>query len=97
MIEMGNVEGKRVAAPDGKSGGKKVPIIILCVVLAVLAGGYLGLCAWAGGSAFWPNTSVAGVDVSGQTPGQAAGALICLAAGFAAAYRMDALQQPGRD
>ena len=72
---MGNVEGKRVAAPDGKSGGKKAPIIILCVVLAVLAGGYLGLCAWAGGSAFWPNTSVAGVDVSGQTAGQAAGAL----------------------
>ena len=72
---MGHVEGKRVAAPAGKPGRKKVLVIVLCAVAALLIAGYLGLCAWAGGAAFWPNTALAGVDVSGQSQAQAADAL----------------------
>ena len=72
---MEHVEGKRVASPGGKSGGKKVLLIVLCAVAAALAAGYLGLCAWAGSPAFWPNTAIAGVDVSGRTQAQAADVL----------------------
>lgn len=55
-------------------GGKIALAVVLVLVLA-LAGGYVGLCAYAGSSAFLPNTSIAGVDVSGQSREGAAAAL----------------------
>ena len=55
----------------GKAGrGRIVLIVVLVVVLALLAG-YVGLCAWAGDGAFLPNTTIAGIDVGGQTREQA--------------------------
>jgi len=42
----------------------------------VVRGGYLGLCAWAGGrDAILPHVSISGLDVSGMTQDQAADAL----------------------
>ncbi len=73
---MGHVEGKRVE-PKGKKGqGKsRAPLIAAGVVVAALAAGYVGLCAYAGGSAFWPNTTIGGMDVSGQSREQAVNTL----------------------
>lgn len=65
---MGYVEGKRVEPSKGK--GRIVLIVVIVVLLALLAG-YVGLCAWAGGGTFWPNTTIGGVDVGGQTREQA--------------------------
>ena len=65
---MGYVEGKRVEPSKGK--GRIVLIVVIVVLLALLAG-YAGLCAWAGGGTFWPNTTIGGVDVGGQTREQA--------------------------
>ena len=59
-----NTGGRRVAS--GSPGGKAAVIVI-----AVLLGAYLALCAYAGGDKFWPHTSVMGVDVSGLTAAQA--------------------------
>ena len=55
---MGYVEGKRVEPSKGK--GRIVLIVVIVVLLALLAG-YAGLCAWAGGGTFWPNTTIGGV------------------------------------
>lgn len=68
---MGSVEGKRVQPSGGRPGkGKIVLIAVIVVVLALLAG-YVGLCAWVGGNTFLPNTTIAGIDVGGQTREQA--------------------------
>lgn len=49
-----------------KSG--KVPLIIVCAMLVMLAGAYLGLCAWAAHqTTFYPNWAINGVEVSGLT------------------------------
>lgn len=77
---MGNAEGKRVQPSSGKPGKGKIPLIIGVVLLLVLAGGYSGLCAYAGSGTFWPNTTIAGVNVGGQTREQAA---VTLAQGMA--------------
>ena len=72
---MGHVEGKRVE-PKGKGPGKsRAPLIVAGVIVAALAAGYVGLCAYAGSSAFWPNTTIGGVDVGGQTREQAVSTL----------------------
>ena len=64
------MEGQRV---EQKPGKPKKGLIIAGVVVGVLAAAYLGLCAWAGQSrTIFPHTSVAGVDVSGQTVDAAA-------------------------
>ncbi len=72
---MGYVEGKRVEPSGGKPGKGKLVLIVLLVILLVLAGGYAGLCAYAGSGTFWPNTTIAGVEVGGLTREQAADAL----------------------
>jgi len=65
--------GKRVA-PKGK--GRKAAAIAAAVILVLLAGGYLGLCAWAGrGNTLLPNTAVGGVELGGMTADQAAAVL----------------------
>ena len=52
--------------------GRRGPLIALGVVLAVLVAAYLGVCAYAGSlETFYPNTTINGVDVGGQTPDQA--------------------------
>ena len=72
---MGYVEGKRVDTSGNKPGKKKVILIVIAAVVVLLAAGYLGLCAWAGSGTFWPNTTIAGVNVGGQTREQAVDAL----------------------
>lgn len=67
---MAQAAGKRTAPAQKKRGGK--PVLILICAAAALAAGYLGLCAWAGSGVFWPNTTIAGVDVSRLTAGEAA-------------------------
>lgn len=44
---------------------RKGPALAAAAVL-VVAGAYLGLCAWVGGAGVMPNVTVAGVDVSGK-------------------------------
>lgn len=63
------MEGNRVAK---KEGGSALPWIVAGVLIAVLAGGYLGLCALAQSrDTILPNVSVAGVNVSDMTAAQA--------------------------
>ena len=68
---MAQTEGKHTAQAKKPAGGKIALIAILVVVVA-LAAGYLGLCAAAGSGTVLPNTTIAGVDVGGQTQEQAA-------------------------
>lgn len=72
---MENQDGKRVARGSGMPRGGKIALAVVLVLVLALAGGYVGLCAYAGSSAFLPNTSIAGVDVSGQSREGAAAAL----------------------
>lgn len=63
------MEGQHVEKKPGIPG--KGPIIA-AVVAGVLAAAYLGLCAWVGSlDVIFPNTSLAGLDVSGMTVEQA--------------------------
>ena len=49
-----------------KPKGNKNPALIAAgIILAVLVGGYLGLCAWLGQGDIYPNVTVGGLDVSG--------------------------------
>ena len=69
--------GKRLtAAPkEAKTETKKtnkLPLIIAGAVAAVLAAGYLTLCAVASRDVMWRGTSIMGVDVSGLSGVQAA-------------------------
>ena len=72
---MENQDGKRVARGPGMPRGGKIALAVVLVLVLALAGGYVGLCAYAGSSAFLPNTSIAGVDVSGQSREGATAAL----------------------
>ena len=72
---MENQDGKRVARGPGMPRGGKIALAVVLVLVLALAGGYVGLCAYAGSSAFLPNTSIAGVDVRGQSREGAAAAL----------------------
>ena len=72
---MENQDGKRVARGSGMPRGGKIALAVVLVLVLALAGGYVGLCAYAGSSSFLPNTSIAGVDVSGQSREGAAAAL----------------------
>ena len=66
---------KEPAGKQGRAKNKKI-WMISGAAAAVLLGGYLGLCAWVGGSdQILPNVSVAGLDVSGMTEAEAETAL----------------------
>ena len=84
---MAQAAGKRTAPAQKKRGGKLV-LILICIAVAVAAG-YLGLCAWAGGGVFWPNTTIAGIDVSRQTSAEAARTLEEQLAGQLARHTVD--------
>ena len=64
----------------GKNGGSRVkkggagPVLAaLGLTAAIMAGGYAGLCAWAGSQTdFYPKEIIGGVDVGGLTVDQAA-------------------------
>ena len=62
------MEGKHLGK---KSGGGKLWLILAGAVV-LLAGTYLGLCAWVGGQGIFPNVTIAGRDVSGMYEDQAA-------------------------
>lgn len=58
-------EGRRLAKkPSGK--GKRTAAIACGVAAAVLAGSYVGLCAYASGERVLPGVTVAGTDLSGM-------------------------------
>ena len=60
--ELVSTGGKRV-----KKGGK-MPLVILGILVAVLAAGYVGLCAYANSQdTFYPNSNINFIDVSGLT------------------------------
>ena len=67
--------GRRVAERPKKSRGGKTALIVILVLVLALGGGYAGLCAAAGSGSFLPNTTIAGVDVGGQSREQAVEAL----------------------
>ena len=67
---MAQTAGKRTAQAEKPKGGK-IALIVALAVAAVLIGGYLILCAAAGSGTFLPNTTVAGIDLGGQTQEQA--------------------------
>lgn len=61
-----------VQAPGGKrlqkGSGGKAALIAIGAALALLAGSYLGLCAYAGSlDTFYPNCAINGVNVAGLT------------------------------
>ena len=59
-----------------KGGGVSAPLIALGLTAAILAGGYLGLCAYANTQdVFYGNYSVNGIDIGGMTVEQAGAAL----------------------
>ncbi len=73
---MDNQAGKRVAKPDKGPGGGKTALIVIAVLAALLAAGYVGLCAYvSGGGKLLPNTTAAGIELGGMTRDQAAAAL----------------------
>lgn len=63
--------GKRLASGENKPVNKTW-LLVLAGVLAVAICAYIALCAFAHRDAFWNNTSVGGVDISGLTTAQAA-------------------------
>ena len=66
------MEGARMQKAPG---GRKRSWIVLAAVLAVLVGGYLGLCAWVGAQGVLPHVTAGGLDLSGMSEEQAALAL----------------------
>jgi len=72
MDEMDHREGKRVMPSKRLPLGAKIGIIAAAAVLALSAGGYIGLCAYvSGGGTVLPNTTAAGVELGGLTEAQA--------------------------
>lgn len=67
---MAQTAGKRTAQAEKPKGGK-IALIVALAVVVILIGGYLILCAAAGSGTFLPNTTVAGIDLGGQTQEQA--------------------------
>lgn len=67
-----NTNGGKRLAPGENKPVSKTWLLVLAGVLAVVICVYLALCAYAHRDAFWKNTSVGGVDISGLTTAQAA-------------------------
>ena len=61
--------GKRAQSGTGRG---RIALLVALLLVVVLAGGYLGLCAYAMSSdAIYPRTSAAGVDLGGLTQSEA--------------------------
>lgn len=90
-----NRPGKRLADAGGPSKKGKMGIMLVGTLVALLAGSYLGLCAYVGTSGtILPNTTVRGVEMGGMTSAQAADALTAkVAAQYAAGAVTVAYQQ----
>ena len=70
---MAGEKNKRLAKTPNKW---KKAVIAAAVTVAVLGGGYLGLCAWThGGDTILPNITAVGLDISGMTVEEATKAL----------------------
>ncbi len=65
-------KGRRLAEKKGMSRGGKIAIAVVCAVLALLVGGYLGLCAYASGDRVIPGAYMGDVDLSGLSVSEAA-------------------------
>ena len=66
-------QGKRVQSPK-KAGRRRgrLPLLVVLLAVVILAGGYLGLCAYAMSSeTIFPNTSAAGTELGGLTRSEA--------------------------
>lgn len=50
----------------------KLPLVLSCLLLGILAAGYTGLCAYAANNGLPKNTRILGQDLSGLTVSQAA-------------------------
>lgn len=72
-----NTEGKRALPGSGMPRGGKIGLILVCLLLVLAVGGYLGLCAYVGAKGtVLPNTSASvGGDLSGMTREEAAQAI----------------------
>ena len=70
--------GKRV---QKKSRGPVIALIACACAVALLAGGYVGLCAWAGGHIL-PHSEAAGVELGGLSSQEAAEKLAQAAASY---------------
>ena len=65
-VQQVSTGGKRVKKSNKKPG------IIIGIIAAVLAAGYVGLCAYANSQdTFYPNSNINFIDVSGLTPEEA--------------------------
>lgn len=63
-------KGRRLASGNGLSRKGKIAVASVAAALAVVMGGYLGLCAYASGDRVMPGTVVGDVDLSGLTQSQ---------------------------
>lgn len=76
MGELDNTEGKRVLPSKKLPLGAKIGIIAGAAILALLVGGYFGLCAYvSGGDTILPHTTAAGVELGGLDRQQASARL----------------------
>lgn len=64
-------KGRRLAPGQGMSRGGKIAIAVVAGLVALLVGGYLGLCAYASGDRIMPGTVAGGMDLGGLTSAQA--------------------------
>lgn len=64
-------EGRRLTPGQGLSRGGRIAIAVTAAAVALLAAGYLGLCAYASGDRALPNTTLAGVELGGLSRAQA--------------------------
>ncbi len=72
MGDMEHKTGKRVLPSKGPSLGGKIGIAVVATLLALVIGGYFGLCAYVGSSSvILPNTTAAGVPLGGLSRDQA--------------------------
>lgn len=62
-----------VVAQEAQKKKSRLPLVLSCLLLGLLAAGYAGLCAYAANSGLiWKNTRILGQDLSGLTVSQAA-------------------------
>lgn len=58
---------KETGGEQAMGRSRKKPLLICCIVAALLVGGYCALCGVAGSGKIYPNVTVSGVDLGGLT------------------------------